>query len=104
MSTEAARLFFMAWGLPPLREVVISLDRRPSCAARCPASPSACLLLLTAACTVEPPAGTPAPPVSGTLERGPRETAFGRTGEEVITNPRLQEKIRNMFGPDWRPA
>jgi hypothetical protein len=63
-----------------------------------------CLLLLTAACTVEPPAGTPAPPVSGTLERGPRETAFGRTGEEVITNPRLQEKIRNMFGRDWRPA
>src|SRR5262249_41061949 len=33
-----------------------------------------------AACTVESPAGTPVPPVSGTLERGPRGTAFGSAG------------------------
>ncbi|HKW96004.1 MAG TPA: hypothetical protein VJX92_29210 [Methylomirabilota bacterium] len=61
-------------------------------------------LLLFAACTVEPPAGTPVPPVSGTLERGPRETAFGRTGAEVIGNPQLRDKIRTLFGPDWSPS
>ena len=59
---------------------------------------------LTAACTIDPSAGTPPPPMAGVLERGPREATFGRTGEEVITNPQLREKIRNLFGADWTPA
>ena len=59
---------------------------------------------LTVACTIEPPAGTPPPPLSGALESGPRETTFGRTGDEVVTNPQLRDKIRNMFGADWAPG
>jgi hypothetical protein len=61
-------------------------------------------LVLVAACTIDPPAGTPTPPLAGMLERGPRETAFGRTGEEVLANPQLRDKIRNLFGIDWTPA
>ena len=60
--------------------------------------------MLTAACTIDPPAGTPTPPIAGVLERGPREAAFGRTGEEVVNNPQLRDKIRNLFGTDWTPA
>lgn len=59
---------------------------------------------LTVACTIEPPAGTPPAPLSGVLERGPRETAFGRTGDEVVNNPQLRDKIRNLFGADWAPG
>jgi len=61
-------------------------------------------LLLAVACTMDPPAGTPAPPMSGVLERGPRETAFGRTGDEVVANPQLRDKIRGAFGADWIPS
>jgi hypothetical protein len=60
--------------------------------------------LLAIGCTIEPPAGTPPAPMAGVLERGPRETAFGRTGEEVVTNPQLRDKIRNLFGADWAPG
>jgi hypothetical protein len=59
---------------------------------------------LTAACTIDPPAGTPTPPMAGVLEPGPREAAFGRTGDEVINNPQLRDKIRSLFGADWTPA
>jgi len=59
---------------------------------------------LTAACTIDPPAGTPTPPMAGVLEPGPREAAFGRTGDEVVNNPQLRDKIRNLFGADWTPA
>jgi len=59
---------------------------------------------LTAACTIDPPAGTPTPPMAGPLEPGPREARFGRSGEEVLNNPQLRDKIRNLFGADWTPA
>jgi len=59
---------------------------------------------LTAACTIDPPSGTPTPPMAGVLEPGPREARFGRTGEEVINNPQLRDKIRRLFGADWTPA
>lgn len=59
---------------------------------------------LSVACTIEPPAGTPPAPMSGVLERGPREAAFGRTGDEVVNNPQLRDKIRRMFGGDWAPG
>jgi hypothetical protein len=59
--------------------------------------------MLIAACTIDPPAGTPPAPMAGVLERGPRETAFGRTGDEVINNPQLREKIQRLFGADWAP-
>jgi len=59
---------------------------------------------LTAACTIDPPAGTPTPPMAGVLEPGPREATFGRTGEAVVNNPQLRDKIRNLFGIDWEPA
>ena len=61
-------------------------------------------LLLASACTIDPPAGTPPPPLAGALEPGPREATFGRTGEEVVNNPQLREKIRSAFGADWEPA
>ncbi|HYB69197.1 MAG TPA: hypothetical protein VEH80_00930 [Candidatus Bathyarchaeia archaeon] len=38
------------------------------------------------------------------LEPGPREGSFGRTGDEVVNNRELREKIRGMFGADWVPA
>ena len=59
---------------------------------------------LVLGCTVEPPAGTPPAPMAGVLERGPRETAFGRTGDEVVNNPQLRDKIRGLFGADWAAA
>ena len=59
---------------------------------------------LTAACTIDPPAGTPTPPMAGVLEPGPREATFGRTGDEVINNPQLRDRIRNLFGADWTPV
>jgi len=59
---------------------------------------------LTTACTIDPPAGTPPAPIAGVLERGPREAAFGRTGDEVVNNPQLRDKIRNLFGEDWTAA
>jgi len=57
--------------------------------------------VLAIGCTIDPPAGTPPAPMAGVLERGPREAAFGRTGEEVVNNPQLRDKIRNLFGADW---
>jgi len=59
---------------------------------------------LTAACTIDPPAGTSPPPMAGVLEPGPREATFGRTGDEVVNNPQLRDRIRNLFGADWTPA
>jgi hypothetical protein len=59
---------------------------------------------LTAACTIDPPAGTPTPPMAGALEPGPREATFGRTGDEVVNNAQLRDKISNLFGADWTPA
>src|SRR5258707_5624814 len=59
---------------------------------------------LTVACTIDPPAGTPAPPMAGALEPGPPEAPFGRTGDEVINNPQPRDKIRNLFRADWTPA
>lgn len=58
----------------------------------------------TAGCTIEPPEGTPAPPMAGVLESGPRETRFGRTGDDVVNNPQLRDKIRTLFGADWNPG
>lgn len=60
--------------------------------------------LTTAACTIDPPAGTPTPLMAGVLEPGPREAAFGRTGDEVVSNPQLRDKIRGLFGADWTAA
>lgn len=60
--------------------------------------------VMTAACTIEPSAGAPAPPLAGVLEPGPREAAYGRTGDEVVSNPQLRDKIRGLFGRDWTPA
>ena len=60
--------------------------------------------VLVFGCTIEPPPGTPPAPMAGVLERGPRETAFGRTGDEVVNNPQLRDKIRNLFGADWAPG
>jgi hypothetical protein len=61
-------------------------------------------LVLLAACTVDPPAGSPPKPMAGALEPGPREAAFGRTGDEVVNNPDLKDKIRALFDGDWPPA
>jgi hypothetical protein len=60
--------------------------------------------VVTVACVIDPPAGTPPPPVTGALEPGPRAAAFGRTGDEVINNPQIRDKIRTLFGADWDPA
>lgn len=60
--------------------------------------------VLTAACTIEPPTGTPPAPMAGVLEPGPREATYGRTGDEVVNNPQLRDKIRALFGADWAPG
>lgn len=67
--------------------------------------PLCCLpLVLAVACTVDPPPGTPAPLMAGTLEPGPREAVYGRTGDEVLNNPAVRDKVRSLFGVDWTPA
>ena len=58
---------------------------------------------LSVACTIEPPAGTPPPPMSA-CSSAAGENAFGRTGDEVVNNPQLRDKIRSMFGTDWAPG
>ena len=60
--------------------------------------------VLASACTIEPPAGTPPAPMAGPLEPGPREATYGRTGDEVINNPKLRDKIQALFGADWNPG
>jgi hypothetical protein len=60
--------------------------------------------VLASACTIEPPEGTPPAPMAGVLESGPRETTFGRTGDEVVNNPQLRDRIRSLFGADWNPG
>jgi hypothetical protein len=60
--------------------------------------------ILASACTIDPPEGTSPPPMAGVLEAGPRETKFGRTGDEVVNNPQLRDKIRTLFGADWNPG
>jgi hypothetical protein len=60
--------------------------------------------VLASACTIEPPEGTPPPPMAGVLESGPREAKFGRTGDEVVNNAQLRDKIRTLFGADWNPG
>ncbi|HUM14668.1 MAG TPA: hypothetical protein VL086_03180 [Candidatus Nitrosotalea sp.] len=57
--------------------------------------------VLTTACTIDPPEGTPPPPLAGALEPGPREMTFGRTGDEVVNNPQLRDRIHSLFGTDW---
>jgi len=59
--------------------------------------------VLFTACTIEPPEGTPPAPMAGALEPGPREASFGRTGDEVVNNPQLRDRIRSLFGADWGP-
>jgi hypothetical protein len=59
--------------------------------------------LLAAACVVEPPAGTP-PPLVGILSGDAPAAKYGVTGREVIDHPAVQDKVRALFGPDWRPA
>jgi hypothetical protein len=60
--------------------------------------------VLASACTIDPPEGTSPPPMAGVLEAGPREAKFGRTGDEVVNNPQLRDKIRTLFGADWNPG
>ncbi|HEY7250768.1 MAG TPA: hypothetical protein VIG37_09735 [Methylomirabilota bacterium] len=60
--------------------------------------------VLVSACTIEPPEGTAPVPMAGVLESGPREAKFGRTGDEVVNNPQLRDKIRSLFGTDWNPG
>ncbi len=60
--------------------------------------------VLVSGCTIEPPEGTPPAPMAGVLESGPRETRFGRTGDEVVSNPQLRDRIRTLFGADWAPG
>jgi len=62
------------------------------------------LAILASGCTIEPPEGTPPAPMAGVLESGPRETRFGRTGDEVVSNAQLRDKIRTLFGADWNPG
>ena len=63
----------------------------------------ALIALLLTACVVAPPAGTPSPLVGVLSGDGPA-TKYGVTGREVIDNPAIHDKVRALFGPDWRPA
>ena len=61
-----------------------------------------CLALLTAAGCTLAPRGTP--PSSVLVPTDPRTLAYGRTNADLLANPEIGGKIRDLFGADWRPA
>ena len=65
---------------------------------------SALAVLLATGCTIAPPAGSPVPPAAELLPADSRVFAYGNTVDEVLQNPQVGVKIRDLFGADWAPA
>lgn len=65
---------------------------------------TALAVLLAAGCTIAPPAGSPLPPAAELLPADSRVLAYGSTVDEVLQNPDIGVKVRDLFGVDWEPA
>ena len=65
---------------------------------------SALAVLLAAGCTIAPPAGSPTPPTAEVVPGDNRVFAYGYTVDEVLHNPVVGDKIRDLFWIDWMPA
>ena len=60
--------------------------------------------LLATGCTIAPPPGSPIPPAAELLPGDGRVFAYGHTANEVLQNPEIGDKVRDLFGADWAPA
>ena len=65
---------------------------------------SALAVLLATGCTIAPPAGSPTPPAAELLPGDGRVFTYGNTVDEVLKNPMVGDKIRDLFWIDWMPA
>jgi len=61
-------------------------------------------MLLAIGCTIAPPPGSPIPPAAEVLPGDGRVFAYGYTADEVLRNPEVSEKVRDLFGTDWTPT
>jgi hypothetical protein len=65
---------------------------------------SALAVLFAAGCTIAAPAGSPTPPAAELLPGDGRVFTYGYTVDEVLKNPMVGDKIRDLFWIDWMPA
>jgi hypothetical protein len=65
---------------------------------------SSLAVLLATGCTIAPPPGSPVPPAAELLPGDGRAFAYGQTMNEVLRNPDIAGKVRDLFGADWAPA
>ena len=65
---------------------------------------SALTVLLATGCTINPPPGSPIPPAAEMLPGDGRVFVYGHTVDEVLRNPEVGDKVRDLFGADWSPA
>jgi len=61
-------------------------------------------VLLATGCTIAPPPGSLIPPAAELLPGDGRAFAYGYTLGEVLKNPEVADKVRDLFGADWAPA
>lgn len=61
-------------------------------------------VLLAAGCTIAPPAGSPVLLAAEVVPADTRAVAYGGTLGEVLQNPEVGYRIRELFGRDWDPA
>jgi len=61
-------------------------------------------VLFATGCTIAPPPGSPIPPAAELLPGDGRAFAYGHAANEVLQNPVVADKVRDLFGTDWAPA
>ena len=61
-------------------------------------------VLLATGCTIGPPPGSPIPPAAEVLPGDGRVFTYGYTVDEVLQNPEVSHKVRDLFGADWASA
>ncbi len=61
-------------------------------------------VLFATGCTIAPPPGSPTPPAAELLPGDGRAFAYGQAANEVLQNPAVADKVRDLFGADWAPA
>jgi hypothetical protein len=65
---------------------------------------SALAVLFATGCTIAPPPGSPIPPAAELVPGDGRAFAYGQAANEVLQNPVVADKVRDLFGADWAPA
>src|SRR3972149_11276049 len=65
---------------------------------------SALSVLLAPGCTSTPPPGPPIPPAAEMLPGDGRVFVYGHPVDEVLRNPEVGDKVRDLFGADWSLA